>query len=144
MSKINPSWKLLSPGQETAGFRARRFTINFYITLSTIILGACVFSSPAFADTKQQQSALPPLPLLRQDYVYDSANKRDPFIPLITSDGRYVQLERSNEDEAGSLLKVEGIVYDKYGLSYAIVDGSVVKVGDLISDYQVLAIEEKR
>ena len=80
----------------------------------------------------------------KDDYVYDIGGKRDPFIPLITADGRFLQLERTQEDIDASALKLEGIIYDKYGLSYAIVDGSVVKIGDIIADYQVLKIEEKR
>lgn len=78
------------------------------------------------------------------DYAYDDQQKRDPFISLVTDDGRYVQLERSKKEQEESELKIEGIIFDKYSLSYAIVNGSVVKVGDNISDYQVLRIEEKK
>jgi hypothetical protein len=94
------------------------------------------------ASFAKDQAALPVV--LPDEYVYDSAGKRDPFIPLITADGRFVQLERTPEEEEASLLKVEGIIYDKYGLSFAVVDGSVVKVGDVISDYQVLRVEEDK
>jgi len=79
-----------------------------------------------------------------QEYEYDDGQKRDPFIPLVTDDGRYVQLERSQKEQEEAELKLEGIIYDKYGLSYAIVNGSVVKVGDTIAEYQVLKIEENK
>jgi len=120
---------------------------------SRIVLSAAAFIvlicaptvAPDVSAAPKQASQKPAsLPLPPPDYVYETGNKRDPFIPLITPDGRFVPLERTAEEEAASVLKVDGIIYDKYGLSYAIVDGSVVKVGDLISDYQVLTIEEKR
>ncbi|MFA5099507.1 MAG: hypothetical protein WC547_01300 [Candidatus Omnitrophota bacterium] len=96
------------------------------------------FLAPAASLAKDQR------PKPQDDYVYDVGGKRDPFIPLLTADGRFLQLERSPEEEEESQLKVEGIIYDKYGLSYAIVDSSVVKVGDIIADYQVLKIEENK
>jgi hypothetical protein len=92
------------------------------------------------AKKPQPKAEVPFVP--QEDYVYDIAGKRDPFIPLITADGRFVQLERTQDNAEASELKLEGIIYDKYGLSYAIVNGSVVKIGDLIADYQVLKIEE--
>lgn len=104
----------------------------------------CVPAAAPVVSAAPKQASQKPASLPLPDYVYETGNKRDPFIPLITPDGRFVPLERTAEEEAAGVLKVEGIIYDKYGLSYAIVDGSVVKVGDLISDYQVLTIEEKR
>jgi len=77
------------------------------------------------------------------EFVYDSQGKRDPFIPIITSDGRFQKLE-PEEVTVESAVKLEGIIYDKYGISYAIVNGLVVKVGDIVDDYQVLKIEEAK
>lgn len=75
------------------------------------------------------------------EFVYDAKGKRDPFIPLVTSDGRMLKLER----EAGeSGLSLEGIIYDKNGVSYAIVNTEVLKIGDTIGDYQVLKIEKNK
>jgi len=74
-------------------------------------------------------------------FVYDAKGKRDPFIPLVTSDGRLLKLE---QEEGVTGLLLEGIIYDKNGLSYAIVNGSVVKTGDFVGDYQVLKILEKK
>ena len=76
-----------------------------------------------------------------EQFVYDSKNKRDPFISLITPDGRLLKLEQ--EEGAGALL-LEGIIYDKYGLSYAIVNGEIMRIGDKVGDYQVLKIEENK
>jgi len=73
--------------------------------------------------------------------AYDSKSKRNPFIPLVTADGRLVNLDK---EETKADLSIEGIVVDKYGRSYAIVNGSVVAVGDMVGDYRVLKIEDKR
>ncbi len=76
-------------------------------------------------------------------FIYDPQGKPDPFTPWVTSDGR-LQILESQEKKNESELNLEGIIFDKYGLSYAVVDGEVVKIGDTISGYQVLKIEEKR
>ena len=75
-------------------------------------------------------------------FTYDAKGKRDPFIPLVTPDGRLLKLEREEAPSGGLLL--EGIIYDEHGLSYAIVNDEVVKVSDKISDYQVLKIEKNK
>lgn len=114
-----------------------------------MVVWLAVAPAPLFAKeegsaSKQEseRSFLPAAAL--PDYVYDDGQKRDPLISIVTPDGRYVQLERTQQDEGSFELKLEGIIYDKYGLSYAIVDSSVVKIGDVIGDYQVLKIEEDR
>lgn len=73
-------------------------------------------------------------------FIYDAKNKRDPFIPLVTSDGRLLKLEQEETPE----LSLEGIIYDKSGLSYAIINGEVRKIGDIVNGYQVLKIEENK
>jgi len=74
-------------------------------------------------------------------FVYDAKGKRDPFIPLVTPDGRLLNLKQ--QEEKGDLT-LEGIIYDKYGLSYAIVNGEIVKIGDKVGEYQVLRIESNK
>jgi hypothetical protein len=110
------------------------------IVLSLSYPHALFARSEGSASRLQQSKPYVPQP----DYVYDDSAKRDPFLPLITADGRFVQMERTPEETEAMELKLEGIIFDKYGLSYAIVDSSVVKVGDVIADYQVLRIEEKK
>jgi len=78
----------------------------------------------------------------QQDFKYNSKNKRNPFIALVTPDGRLLTLDK--EETGESPLTVEGIIFDKQGLSYAIVDQEVVKIGDVISGYQVLKIEKNK
>ena len=77
-----------------------------------------------------------------QQFVYDSKGKRNPFIPLVTEDGRLVNLDKV-EVPVGDV-SVEGIIFDKKGRSYAIVNGKVVGIGDAIAGYEVLKIESTK
>lgn len=77
----------------------------------------------------------------QEEFKYDAQGKRDPFIPLVTPDGRLLKLEQASS-AAG--LSLEGIIYDKEGVSYAIVGAEIVKIGDSVSGYQVLRIEENK
>jgi hypothetical protein len=76
-------------------------------------------------------------------YNYNAKGKRNPFIALVTPEGRLLKLDKQ---ESTSLqgLSVEGIIYDKTGRSFAIVNTLVVGIGDLVGDYQVLKIFEDR
>jgi hypothetical protein len=77
----------------------------------------------------------------QEDLVYNENNKRDPFIPLVTADGRLLKLDK---EDGLTGLSVEGLIYDQQGLSYALVDGRVVKVGDSLGEYQVMRIEKDK
>ena len=101
------------------GFRIFRFALFFL----TLVFNMLVFS------------------YAQQEFIYDSKGKRDPFIPLVTTDGRLLKLE---EEESKEDLLLEGIIYDKNGLSYAIVNGFVVKISDTVCNYQVLKIEKNK
>ena len=41
-------------------------------------------------------------------------------------------------------MTIEGIIYDKQGRSFAIVNAEVVGIGDSVGDYQVLKIFENK
>ncbi len=100
--------------------------LGFFIFLFTcaLCLVPCVFS---FA----QEAA----------YVYDSGGRRDPFTPLITPDGRLVQIE--TKLHSGEL-RLEGIIFDKNGASFAIINGSVVSAGESVDDIKVTKILEDK
>ena len=74
-------------------------------------------------------------------FVYDSKGKRNPFIPLVTVDGRLLKLQ---QDEQPKGITLSGIIYDKHGVSYAIVNGTIVGVGDSVDEYRVFKILEKK
>ena len=77
----------------------------------------------------------------QEQFTYDAKGKRNPFIPLVTPDGRLLKLDK---EETTGELSIEGIIYDKNGRSYAIVNETVLGIGDFVSGYQVLKIEENK
>ncbi|MCX5699899.1 MAG: hypothetical protein NTX01_09455 [Candidatus Omnitrophica bacterium] len=77
------------------------------------------------------------------EFVYDAKGKRDPFIPLVTPEGRLLKLDKP-QDTTQQGLAIEGIIYDKLGRSFAIVNAAVVGIGDMVGDFQVLKIFENK
>ncbi len=51
---------------------------------------------------------------------------------------------KSTQTGNKGIIEFNHIFDNKMGISYAIVNGSVVKIGDKVGDYQVLKIEEKK
>ena len=76
-------------------------------------------------------------------FIYDAKGKRDPFIPLVTQDGRIIEPPRRKEKTEGPP-QLEGIIYDPRGASYAVMDGEVFRVGDAAGDYQIIKIELRK
>ena len=82
--------------------------------------------------------------VLGQDaFIYDAHGKRNPFISLVTPEGRLLKLDKQEATSSGGLT-IEGIIYDKLGRSFAIVNTEVVGIGDSVGDYQVLNIYENK
>jgi len=65
---------------------------------------------------------------------------RDPFVSLVTEDGRLITFKEKKKDE----LELEGILYDPYGRASAIVNSQIVRIGDWVGEYQVYRIEKDR
>jgi hypothetical protein len=106
-----------------ANHKSQTYKLGSLAVVCSLVLGAC---NVCYA---QEQS------------VYDARGKRNPFTPLVTSDGRLLKLDK---EEGTKTLSIEGIIYDEHGLSYAIVNAEVVKIGDEIAGYQVLKIEKNK
>jgi Tfp pilus assembly protein PilP len=79
----------------------------------------------------------------QERFVYDAHGRRNPFIPLVTADGRLLKLE-PQEDQKSQQVKLEGIIYDKNGASYAVIDAEIVREQDRVGNYTVLKIEDGR
>jgi len=79
----------------------------------------------------------------QSEFAYDAKGKRNPFIPLVTPEGRLLKLDKQETYSSGGLT-IEGIIYDKLGRSFAIVNATVVGIGDTVGDYQVLKIYENK
>lgn len=77
------------------------------------------------------------------EFIYDAKGKRNPFIPLVTPEGRLLKLDKQEDITPGGLA-IEGIIYDKFGRSFAIVNATVVGIGDMVGDFQVLKILEHK
>jgi len=77
----------------------------------------------------------------QEEFIYKPEGMRDPFSPLVTPDGRLVNLDAM---KGATVLKIEGIIFGQKPYSYAVVNGLVVKEGDELDDYQVLKIEKEK
>ncbi len=100
-----------------------------YLQLIFIFLCALFFTPSSFAEG---------------EFIYDAKGKRNPFIPLVTSEGRLLKLDKEESSGGIKELSIEGIIYDKQGRSYVLINGTVAGIGDIVGNYQVLKIEENR
>jgi len=73
----------------------------------------------------------------KENKLYTSQGKRDPFVPLITPAGYLVNLEQ----DKNASLHLEGIMYDPKGDSIAIINGELVRAGESIGDSVCASIE---
>ena len=78
-----------------------------------------------------------------QAFIYNSKNKRDPFIPLVTQSGVYAPgLEMAVESVAD--ISLEGTMIDPQGGSLAIINGQILRLGDQIGIFKIIKIEAAR
>jgi hypothetical protein len=73
-------------------------------------------------------------------FVYSREGKRDPFVPLLTKDGKpvttYAKITSMDD------VVIEGILYDGHGNSVVIINDVILRQGDTISDIKVEKIEK--
>lgn len=67
-------------------------------------------------------------------FVYDDHGKKDPFLPLVSASGVVLSYD---QDMTVSDLNLEGLVIDAKGNNLAIMNGKIVKAGDVIGLYTV-------
>lgn len=94
--------------------------------LAAAVLIICViFGSEVFADDA---------------FKYNAKGKRDPFVPLISESGGYA----SDAYEASAVedIRLEGIVWDDVRGSIAIINGEIVKEGEVIGSIKALKINK--
>ena len=74
---------------------------------------------------------------------YNSKGKRDPFVPLLTSEGQRIQPPGFDEEVAGGIegVSLQGIVFDPKAESYAILNGKVVREKEEVDGMEVVRIE---
>lgn len=67
------------------------------------------------------------------EVVYDSGNRRDPFVPLSGEENALVTASSSG-------IKLEGIIYDPGERSMAILNGKTYQTGEAVGDATVVKI----
>ncbi|MDD5292237.1 MAG: general secretion pathway protein GspB [Candidatus Omnitrophica bacterium] len=70
--------------------------------------------------------------------IYDSAKKRDPFIPYVTNDGQLINIREEGEDIN---INLEGIFYDKDGQSMVIINGEILRKNDTIGNIKIVEVK---
>ncbi len=70
-------------------------------------------------------------------FVYDDHGRRDPFLPQVSATGTVITYEA---DLMPGDMILEGIVADAQGNNVAVVNGKIVKTGDMIGPYAVAAV----
>lgn len=69
-------------------------------------------------------------------FIYDPKDKRDPFVPFITKDGRVLSMPGVLGE-----VEVDGIVYDPRGISVCVINGNVLREGEVYENFKVLKIK---
>ncbi|MSR76976.1 MAG: hypothetical protein EXS63_01945 [Candidatus Omnitrophica bacterium] len=77
-----------------------------------------------------------------EEIKYDSAGQRNPFIPLVTSEGAMAITAVGVKKSSG--LKVEGIIFDPKGGSFALINGKFYKEGEQVDNAQLISIFKDR
>ena len=75
-----------------------------------------------------------------EEIKYDSGGRRNPFIPLVTPEGA---VTASGQKKTGEF-KVEGIIFDPSGGSFALINGKFYKEGERIENAQIITIFKDR
>ena len=74
---------------------------------------------------------------------YQSKGKRDPFVRLMTQDGRRIHppgLDEEEEADFGAVV-LQGIVFDVESDSFAIINGEVLREEDEVNGVKIIKIE---
>jgi len=77
-----------------------------------------------------------------REFTYDDHNKRDPFISLVTKDGKILPGAKTDAEAETEQIVLEGIIWDPQGNSVAIMNGKLVKEQERVFDFQILKIKK--
>lgn len=99
------------------------------IILSLFVILFCT-SFPIFATGQGENN-----------FVYQDNGKRDPFWPLVSSSGNIINYD---SDLSVTDMVLEGIMFDNNNNAIAIVNGKVVKKGDVVGDFTVESLEQNQ
>lgn len=68
-------------------------------------------------------------------FVYDDKGRRDPFLPLVDKDGRY--LLEADVVYSSDELNLSGILWDPQGRSSCLINDQIVRIGESIYGFTV-------
>ena len=71
---------------------------------------------------------------------YEDKGLRDPFYPVVSPEG-YLLINLQPATEMSDI-HLEGIIYDPRGVSFAIINGTVLKEFDQIGGFKLIKIEK--
>lgn len=77
-------------------------------------------------------------PAREAEFAYDAHEKRNPFLALVSQDGRILEPQVSKKRDGEIYL--EGVIYDPGGSSYAVISGEIVRPGESLGAYQLIGI----
>lgn len=124
---------------------SRRNKLIAFIIFSAIILSVNIFfarergiPNDARAPVKRAEG----VPAREAEFMYDAHEKRNPFMALLSSDGRILEPRISRKRDG--VIDLEGIIYDAGSSSYAVINGEIVKAGEAAGDYQLIRIEPQK
>lgn len=80
--------------------------------------------------------------------AYDSQGKRDPFVALVSKEGRFVmpvstQAEKKEDQKTNITdLNLQGIMYDTSGTSIVVINGELLKTGESLGPVTIKEITQ--
>ncbi len=112
-------------------FRKMRLSRHRYIYMSIMcvgVIGIGVYASFIFA----------------QDQSSDDNHNRNPFVALITPDGRLIRSTPPAEAVQQKDIVIEGVMVDNSGKSYVVGNGEVATVGEMLGGFKVVGIDQRK
>ncbi len=78
--------------------------------------------------------------LFFQNFTYADNSERDPFLPLVSPEGKLINISYKI---SFSEIKLEAIIYSK-DKPLAIINGNLYKEGEKIGEYKIVKINEDK
>jgi hypothetical protein len=97
--------------------------------IAFILMLGCFFSISLMALPGDNQE---------KKFLYNDAGRRDPFYPLIGTDGR-ILVAHNTTAKIGDL-QLEGILWDEGGNSLAIINNQILAKGETIGAFKIIEI----
>ncbi|MCA9406592.1 MAG: hypothetical protein KC684_08640 [Candidatus Omnitrophica bacterium] len=97
---------------------------NLFVFIRCLVVFIFLGTTIVFAQEEQEE---------KKGFVYQEMNKRDPFMPLVTTTGELVNVKR---EYMLSDLALEGIMTNANG-NIAIINGQIIRKNDRVGDFLI-------